>query len=141
MSYYAFHFLEQGSFACEGAEKTRIDPVKLSQYLNLLPTDINPASGSNVPDGFYLEQNFPNPFNSMTTIRYHLSGRATVTLKIYNSSGQEIKTLIHGIQTAGPNSVTWDGTNNEHIPVGTGIYIYKLNTGTEIQSRKMLLLK
>ena len=141
ISYYAFHFLEEGSFACEGAENTRIDPVVLSQYLNILPTEINPPPGTAIPEKFVLEQNFPNPFNSTTIIRFRLAVASPVTLTIYNTNGQEIKTLIHSVQNAGQKSAIWDGTNNAGKPVGTGIYIYRLTTGREVQSRKMLLLK
>ncbi len=141
ISYYAFHYLEQGSFACEGAEKSRIDPITLTKYLNILPMDINPPSGTAIPEKFILEQNFPNPFNSATTIKFRLAVANPVSLKIYNTGGQEIKTLIQSVQSAGPKSVIWDGTNNAGIPVGTGIYIYRLKAGAEIQSRKMLLLK
>jgi hypothetical protein len=141
ISYYAFHFLEQGSFACEGAEDSRIDPIELSHYLNMLSTNINPGSESTTPEKFILEQNFPNPFNSSTTIKYRLCDRSPITLKIYDTNGQEIKTLVNGVQSAGPKSVTWDGTNNNHIVVGTGIYIYRLISGNEIQSKKMLLIK
>jgi hypothetical protein len=141
ISYYAFHFLEQGGFACEGAEQSRIDPVKLSHYLNILPTNINQGPESTIPEKFVLQQNFPNPFNSRTNIKYRLSSRSPITLKIYNTNGQEIKTLVHAVQSAGPKSVAWDGTNNNRIPVGTGIYIYQLIAGNEIQSKKMLLLK
>jgi len=141
ISYYAFHFLEQGSFASEGAEKSRIDPIILTKYLNILPTEINPPSGTTIPEKVTLKQNFPNPFNSVTTINFGLTVTIPVALKIYNIGGQEIKTLIQAVQSPGQKSVIWDGTNHAGVPVGTGIYIYRLKAGTEVQSRKMLLLK
>lgn len=90
---------------------------------------------------FYLAQNYPNPFNPTTTIRYNLPKSATVSLKIFNALGQEIKTLVEGNQAAGEKTIAWDGKNNAGNPVSSGVYLYVLKSGSEVLSRKMLLLK
>jgi len=93
------------------------------------------------PDGFALHQNYPNPFNPATTIAYQLAGNANVVLKIYNVAGQEIKTLVNEKQSAGPQKVVWDGSDNSGQQVASGIYLYKLHAGDQTQTKKMILLK
>jgi len=92
-------------------------------------------------DKFYLAQNYPNPFNPSTTIRYNLPKSADVSLKIFNALGQEVKTLAEGNQAAGEKSIAWDGKNNSGNPVSSGVYLYVLKSGSEVLSKKMLLLK
>ena len=78
----------------------------------------------------------------MSTIRFRISEVSTVTLKIYNLSGQEVKSLIHREYQPGDYFTKWDGTNNAGVKVSSGIYIYRIKSSTgNIQSRKMLLLK
>lgn len=95
-----------------------------------------------IPTEFSLSQNYPNPFNPTTTMRYALKEDVAVTLKIYNMLGQEVKTLVNNQkQAAGFKSVMWDGRNNYGHQVPSGTYIYRLQAGTFIQTRKMLLVK
>jgi len=105
---------------------------------------------SQVPVGFTLEQNYPNPFNRSTersrrspatTIRYQLPKTTQVVLKIYNTFGQEVRTLVNARQPAGVNTVVWDGRDGFGKEVSSGIYIYRLQTGESIQSRKMSLVR
>jgi len=93
------------------------------------------------PMGFTLLHNYPNPFNSSTTIRYQLPARMDVSLKIFDITGHEIRTLVKETLNAGEHSVTWNGTNNLGIPVSSGIYLYQLKAGNRTESRRMLLLK
>jgi len=140
ITYYAFHFMKMGSFASEGPVQGRIDPIKLSQYLDF-PTA---AGASDLPlksGDFNLQQNYPNPFNPETVISYHLPSKTYVTLKIYDIRGKQIKTLVQAIQSAGDNSVSWDGTDSNNHMVSSGIYIYHLKAFGIQQSRKMLLLR
>jgi flagellar hook assembly protein FlgD len=88
-----------------------------------------------------LFDNYPNPFNPSTTIRYALPGQANVTLRIYNILGQEIRTLVNERQSAGVRSVVWDGRNNLNQAVSSGIYIYRLQAGARVLSKKMILLE
>lgn len=109
----------------------------------MLMTDpIGGIGGTPSPaDKFYLAQNYPNPFNPSTTIHYNLPKSANVSLKIFNALGQEVKTLVQENQAAGEQSIAWDGKNNSGNPVSSGVYLYVLKSGSEVLSRKMLLLK
>lgn len=90
---------------------------------------------------FSLSQNHPNPFNSATAIRFHLPEAGKVALIIYNISGQEVIRLVDGRLPSGSHVVAWDGKNSEGETVGSGIYYYKLNTPTDSQLRRMVLLR
>jgi hypothetical protein len=90
---------------------------------------------------FYLEQNFPNPFNPETHISYQLTSVSDVTLTIYDLLGREIKTLVSKEQSSGNYTVTWDGKDDLGNAVSTGFYIYTLKTGNFLQSKKMLMIK
>ncbi len=101
-----------------------------------------------LPSTHALFQNFPNPFNSGTTIRYTLPEPATVTLKIYNVLGQEVRTLFSGYQYPGEVSVSWDGTNNSGHSVVSGVYFYRLSAknisdpqGVYVKVNKMVVLR
>ena len=113
--------------------------------LDLWNIAINTDAGdSPTPVGFYLFQNYPNPFNPSTTINYNLAEDSDIMLKIYNSLGQEVKTLVNDFQTAGYNSAEWDGTDNFGELLSSGVYIYRIQTDKGFinsQSNKMILLK
>ncbi len=100
------------------------------------------SGGSPVaPGGFELYQNYPNPFNPATTIPYYLPRRGEVALRIYNSVGRNIRTLVYEIQSAGFKTAIWDGKDDTSSAVASGIYFYQLKTGEFTQTRKLLLLK
>jgi hypothetical protein len=82
--------------------------------------------GREVPTTFALEQNFPNPFNPTTTIRYALPKDASVRLAVFNILGQEVVTLKNEVQGPGQYDVVWNGRNDAGSPVATGIYFYRL---------------
>ncbi len=90
----------------------------------------------NFPTEFALYQNFPNPFNPATKIRYEIPTKEFVTLKIFDALGNEIKTLINEEQEAGKYSVNFDGSI-----LASGIYYYRLTAGLFINTKKMLFLK
>ena len=101
------------------------------------------GSASNVPKSFALEQNYPDPFNPVTTIHYQLPTASQVSMTVYNTLGQVISTLAGGIESAGFKSVTWDGSNQP-----SGVYFYRLDAtsitdpGTTYhQVLKMVLIK
>ena len=95
------------------------------------------------PTHFALHQNYPNPFNSSTLITYDLnSERPTeTTIKIYNILGQEVRTLVDCIESAGRFRVTWDGKNDVGEDVGSGIYFYVLKSDNKVKINKMTLIK
>ena len=94
-----------------------------------------------LPDKYALQQNFPNPFNPRTTIHYELPNQELVKIIIFNLLGHQVKRLVDGFRGAGVNSIVWDGTNDHGQPVSAGIYIYQLQAGGFLQTRKMILLK
>jgi len=92
-------------------------------------------------DKFVLFQNFPNPFNPTTTIRYELPKSSHVKLDIYDLLGQKIRTLKNSIESAGNKKVVWDGKDNLGIGVSSGMYFYQIDAGIFKKSRKMLLIR
>ncbi|RMH95522.1 MAG: T9SS C-terminal target domain-containing protein [Calditrichaeota bacterium] len=100
-----------------------------------------PHDPGNSPVTFALDQNFPNPFNPTTTIRFALPEPGLVTVEIYNIMGQKVKTLISDNMEAGYHQVVWDATNDYGSPVASGIYIYRMTSGAFTEVKKMTLLK
>jgi len=96
---------------------------------------------ASLPAATTLIGNHPNPFNPTTSISYALSADNWVTLKIYNTLGEEIATLVNEFQTAGTRSALWNGTNDNGSPVASGIYIYRLTAGDVVKSEKMMFMK
>jgi hypothetical protein len=95
-----------------------------------------------VPNNFDLAQNFPNPFNPETVIRYALPKASTVTLEIYNMLGQKVRTLIdHAPQAADFYTVSWNGRDDRGEAVATGVYIYRFSADGYATSRKMVFMK
>lgn len=104
-----------------------------------LATSVDPG-GPSLPAGPRLFQNYPNPFNPSTTIRFALARRTRWNLGIYNLAGQLVRTFA-GISSAGERSLVWDGTDHRGRPLAAGLYLYRLETGSGSDARKMLLLK
>jgi len=94
-----------------------------------------------LPAGFQLFQNYPNPFNPETSIAYQLSALDHVALRIFNVTGQMVKTLADEDQPAGYYTIRWDGRNNHGLPVASGVYFCHLQVGSRVQSRKMNLVR
>lgn len=90
---------------------------------------------------FSLSQNYPNPCNPETTIEYSLADSCHVTLKIYNLSGQLIKTLIDEYQQAGSHKITWYGDNDAGQEVASSVYFYRIKAGDFGSTKKMIVLK
>ena len=93
------------------------------------------------PTKFRLQNNFPNPFNPLTTIRYDLPEYGFVNVTIYNVMGELVKDLVNSQQNAGYQSIQWDATNNKGQPVSAGLYLYTIQAGEFRQNKKMVLLK
>jgi len=93
------------------------------------------------PIQYSLHQNYPNPFNPITTLRYDLPEQATVNITIYDLLGREIRTLVNTTQDAGFKSVLWNATNDYGKPVSAGVYLYQIQAGEFVQTKKMVLLK
>jgi hypothetical protein len=103
-----------------------------------VPTGIEPMAYANRLDNAY-----PNPFNPTTTIRYSIATSGHVSLRIYNATGQLVRTLVDEDQAPTPEgfSVTWDGASNAGERVASGVYFYQLTATDFSQTKKMVLLK
>jgi hypothetical protein len=101
---------------------------------------VKQVSSLNVAD-FSLEQNYPNPFNPSTQINYQVARPGYVSLKIFDQTGREVKTLVSNEQSVGRYSVQWDGRDAAGKTVSSGIYFYTLQSDKVNISKKMLLLK
>jgi hypothetical protein len=88
-----------------------------------------------------LENNYPNPFNPVTSIKYSIATDSRVNLTVYNVNGQRIRTLVDENQKRGSYSVEWDGKGSKGNAVSSGVYFYRIRTDTYSCSQKMILLR
>ena len=104
---------------------------------------IQSVTGDETPAlAFALRQNFPNPFNPITTIDYQVAaGGGMVRLSIFDVSGRLVRTLVDERQSEGVRSVIWNGTNDRGAPVASGIYFYRMQAPGFAETRKMVLLR
>ncbi len=96
---------------------------------------------SALPDVFILSQNFPNPFNPSTTLRYHLPESEIVTLIIYDIQGRVMKSVDTGTQQNGWHQFTWDGLDDSGAQISTGVYLARVQAGSHADVVKMIFLK
>ena len=116
--------------------------TKLEEYLNGLLNNATTVRDPNIsPDEFIVSANFPNPFNPSTIVAFYLPKPGNVDIAIYDLNGQIVKTLFSGYNGAGDQRIRWDGTNDQFIPVSSGMYICSIKYGNKFKSIKMLLLK
>ncbi len=101
-----------------------------------IATDVNNNGTQQTPAALALTQNYPNPFNPTTNIVFSLPAESHVMLKVYNSLGQEVTTLVNGNMGAGIHNVVWDGSR-----LASGVYFYRMQAGGQVFTKKMLLIK
>jgi hypothetical protein len=94
-----------------------------------------------VPHEYRLYQNFPNPFNPNTEIRFDLPEAVNVQLRIFNILGQEVTTLVDELKPAGAYHLTWDSKNTTGSVVASGVYVYQLKAGNFVDQKKMVLIR
>jgi hypothetical protein len=99
-------------------------------------TSVRETVNSSVPGSFQLSQNYPNPFNPTTRISYSLVQGSNVSLKVYNILGQQVAELVNDYKNPGTYEITWDASK-----LASGMYIYRLEAGSNVISKKMTLLK
>ncbi len=119
-------------YACAAGDDYYFDNVSLVQVLAKAEED----QVVERPTAFLLEQNYPNPFNPMTTIRFSIPTASNVSLKIYNTIGQEVATLIDGLRPAGEYTHEFDATS-----MSSGLYFYRLEAGGLSDVKKLMVLK
>jgi hypothetical protein len=124
--------LRDSGFACTK------DSLEISVYdRNVLSvTTLNIKENQAFANYFQLNQNFPNPYNPTTTVKYYIPELALVTLKVYDMLGNEIATLVNEEKQIGSYELTW---NAENLP--SGIYFYRLQAGDFVETKKMVLMK
>jgi hypothetical protein len=119
-----------------------LDDVRLVSLFQAPPfTAVVEAHTSTVPEDFALAQNFPNPFNPDTVIRFALPALEQVELAVYNVAGQKVAMLVQGVRPTGAYSVRWDGRDDQGQPLASGVYVYRLRAGNQKQTQKLLMLK
>ena len=115
------------------------DPVQpmLSIPVHLLvSTPVGIEDELFIPTVYKLYHNYPNPFNPTTILRYDLPEEIKVVLKVYNILGEEVATLINDEKVAGSYEVSWDANN-----LGSGVYFYRIQAGSFVETKKMVLMK
>ena len=112
------------------------------------PTVLTIVKQAGAPYLFTLMQNYPNPFNPSTTIRYELPVLSKVTITIYNVLGQKVRTLVDGVQNAGPQFQVWNSKSDLGSSVASGVYFYRIEAtglsgkaGALSVTKKMVLLR
>ena len=90
---------------------------------------------------FILSQNFPNPFNSRTVIKYNLPGNGKISINIYDIIGRKITTLLSEEQSVGEHYILWNGKNNLGYDIASGIYFYNIIFNDLSITKKMILAK
>lgn len=113
-------------------DRSGLDNFSISPY----STGIDPSSFDNKLFGYQLNQNSPNPFNPITTIRFSLSKPGFTTLKVYDLLGKEVVTIVSERLNPGMHTITWNASNYPN-----GVYLYQLKSGEFIQTKKMVLMK
>ncbi|MFZ1976736.1 MAG: T9SS type A sorting domain-containing protein [Bacteroidota bacterium] len=109
--------------------------MTISYVLTNITTSVS-ANKSNIPQTFSLSQNYPNPFNPSTTISFNIPSKSYVSLKIFDMLGREVATIVSGEMPAGSYTSQWNAAK-----MSSGIYFYRLEAGTFIQTKKLILLK
>ena len=102
---------------------------------------IDPGEQPIRPEEFVLYQNYPNPFNNLTTISYDMFVSARVSVQIYNLLGQRVKNLVDTFQTPNSYLIEWNGDDDNHNQVCSGIYVVAIRVGEDVETIKMLFLK
>ena len=130
---YEFVILEVNGASCQFA----LDDIYWSGGGELMIV----STTNSLLEEFVLKDNYPNPFNPVTTLRYELAYNTNVKITIYDMMGRIVKTLVNGSQTAGYRSIEWNATNDRNEPVSAGLYLYTIQAKNYSQTKKMVLLK
>ncbi len=134
---------ETAEFPFGGPARTYVIPdtnsVVFAYYNNVeVPVGIN---GVEIPDVYALHNNYPNPFNPITNIKYDIPENAYVRISVYNTLGQHVIDLVNEDQSPGFYQLQWNGLSKHGTPVSSGMYIYRLTTSEFTKSAKMTYLK
>ncbi|MEA1981355.1 MAG: M6 family metalloprotease domain-containing protein, partial [candidate division Zixibacteria bacterium] len=131
----------------DGGTFVKVDNIQTVGYLLVadftvgISANIGDEINPSLPSEFVLEQNYPNPFNPKTSINFTLNRNAYATLNVYNILGEKVKTIIDDNLIAGEFNIEWDAIDDNGNKLSSGIYLYRLKVGEQIESKKMVLLK
>ncbi len=116
------------------------NPLLDGIVIEQISTRVN-EQGNLMPDFFRLEQNFPNPFNGNTIIKFHISKEQPIDFNIYDTLGKRVFSKRIENPMTGENFISWNSTDDNNLPVGSGIYFYTLRSNDLSVTKKLLLLK
>ena len=125
--------------ATDGKDTVKVSGDDRVVYVNRYEYLSTESEG--IPTEFALHENYPNPFNPTTTLRFDLPEVSSITLTIYNMLGQKVRTFNMNDTPAGFHSIKWNAINDYGDPVGAGVYLYQLRANQYLETRKMVLLK
>lgn len=117
------------------------DVWSLNQLSRATSTAIAGGMGAGAPAALRLAQNWPNPFNGATAIRFSLPESGKVELAIYNLTGQKVATLVRATLPARAHVVRWDGRDRSGQKLASGAYLYQLQAGAQTETRKLVLVR
>ncbi|HXG00003.1 MAG TPA: choice-of-anchor J domain-containing protein [Bacteroidota bacterium] len=130
--YIAFRYLiYDGGPSGANSDKICLDDVRITRYLSSAVPEAGP-----LPQHYELSQNYPNPFNPSTSIRFKLKEAGHTTLTVYNVIGERVATVFDGGLTAGTYTVQFDASH-----LSSGVYYYRLSSGSFVAARAMIVLK
>ena len=124
---------DAGSYGFEAGMEEELNEERFMLTLN---NDGSSTPGSELPEEVSLSQNYPNPFNPTTTIEYGLPENGHVTLQVFDMLGRQVATLVDGQISAGTHQVTFDASS-----LSSGVYIYRLQAGEHVLTKKLTLIK
>ena len=124
----------------DGRALASIAAVTLASNTVTRPSGVTGVENGLAPEEFALFQNYPNPFNPSTRIQYSLEKAAQVSLKVYSVLGHEVATLVNGRQEAGSYTVPFN-TNKGKLNLSSGVYFYRLEAGSFVSMKKLILMK
>ncbi|MFA4840024.1 MAG: ice-binding family protein, partial [Candidatus Neomarinimicrobiota bacterium] len=124
----------------EGRALARIAAVTLASNAVTKPATVTSVENDVVPQAFSLDQIYPNPFNPSTKIQYTIGNAGLVSLKVYDVLGREVATLVNGNQEAGSYTVPFN-TSEAKLNLSSGMYFYRLEAGSFVSTKKLILMK
>ena len=131
-----------GAYCGGGTSTSSVESEEdLTQDINVQEDNQKIEAMVMLPESFGISQNFPNPFNPITTIKYQLPKESYVALTVYDITGRQVIQLVNETQGAGYKSIQWNSKDQFGQTVSAGVYIYHIQAGSFNQTIKMILLK